>query len=100
MEVTSVSFMGKPTKVVTKKIVTTVKEVVPEVKDKAKDLLAEEMSVAGRINRAFIEMLEASPAQKSFEPSMSMYLEKEIVVHDKVPQIVKPGEIISKISEK
>ena len=38
LEVSSVSFMGKPSKAVTKKITTTIKEVSPEVKNKAKDV--------------------------------------------------------------
>ena len=52
LEVSSVSFMGKPSKAVTKKITTTIKEVAPEVKSKAKDVLAEEMAMVGRINKA------------------------------------------------
>ena len=52
LEVSSVSFMGKPSKAVTKKITTTIKEVSPEVKNKAKDVLAEEMAMVGRINKA------------------------------------------------
>ena len=52
LEVSSVRFMGKPSKVVTKKITTTIKEVAPEVKSKAKDILAEEMAMVARINKA------------------------------------------------
>ena len=52
LEVSSVRFMGKPSKVVNKKITTAIKEVAPEVKSKAKDVLAEEMAMVGRINKA------------------------------------------------
>ena len=52
LEVSSVSFMGKPSKAVTKKITTTITEVAPEVKSKAKDVLAEEIDMVGRINKA------------------------------------------------
>ena len=52
LEVSSVSFMGKPSKAVTKKSLQQLKVVAPEVKSKAKDVLAEEMAMVGRINTA------------------------------------------------